>query len=258
MVRPKDADSEETWNRIIAAARQELVDDEGNIDVSLRQVALTSGTSLGTIHYYFPTKESLLEACLEAYYVALAELAGDLAERTGRCTRETAREVIDDCLRRIYRFALSERPRLRLRAATNTQRGRLHPLRDEHVRGPYLDWFTPIIERLVDVSAGEVRMAIQTMSFVVMHYVLLCDAELEQIVGVRGDAGRRIVEDHVVRAGMRLVFKGCSGIVAQPLGSSPYHLSLRPVPSPSPPFPSPILIKSTNARSAAGICLLLG
>ena len=209
MVRPKDADSEETWNRIIAAARQELVDDEGGgIDVSLRQVALTAGTSLGTIHYYFPTKESLLEACLEAYYVALGELAGDLAERTGRGTRETAREVIDDCTRRIYRFALSERPRLRLRAATNTQRGRLHPFRDEHVRGPYLDWFTPIIGRLVDVDAGEVRMAIQTMSFVVMHYVLLCDAELEQIVGVGGDAGRRLVEDHVVRVGLRLVFKG--------------------------------------------------
>lgn len=208
MVRPKDADSEETWNRIIAAARQELVDDEGGgIDVSLRQVALTAGTSLGTIHYYFPTKESLLEACLEAYYVALGELAGDLAERAGRGTRETARDMLDDGLRRIYRFALSERPRLRLRAATNTQRGRLHPFRDEHVRGPYLDWFTPILERLVDVDAGEVRMVFQTMSFVVMHYVLLCDAELEQIVGVGGDAGRRLVEDHVVRVGLRLVLK---------------------------------------------------
>jgi len=208
MVRPKDADSEETWNRIIAAAKQELVDDEGGgIDVSLRQVALTAGTSLGTIHYYFPTKESLLEACLEAYYVALGELAVDLAERTGRGTRETGRDVLEECTRRIYRFALSERPRLKLRAATNTQRGRLHPFRDEHVRGPYLDWFTPIIERLADVDAGEVRMAIQTMSFVVMHYVLLCDAELEQIVGVGGDAGRRLVEDHVVRVGLRLILK---------------------------------------------------
>lgn len=75
MVRPKNEGSEETWNRIISAARQELTNDEsGGIDVSIRQVALTSGASLGTIHYYFPTKESLLEACLDAYYVALCEL----------------------------------------------------------------------------------------------------------------------------------------------------------------------------------------
>jgi AcrR family transcriptional regulator len=209
MVRPKNADSEETWNRIIDAARQALTSDEsGGIDISVRQVALTAGVSLGTIHYYFPTKESLLEACLDAYYVGLRELAGELAERIGQSTRETAREVLDDCVRRVYRFALSERSRLKLRAATNTQRGHLHPFRDEHVRGPYLDWFTPILVRLVDVDAGEVRMAFQTMSFVVMHYVLLCDAELEQIVGVAGDVGRQRVEDHVVRVGLRLIFAG--------------------------------------------------
>ncbi len=207
MARTKNADCEETWNRIVAAARRALIEDEsGGIDVSMRQVALTADTSLGTIHYYFPTKESLLEACLDAYYAALGELATQLAERTAQSSRETARDVLDDCVRRIYRFALSERPRLRLRAATNTQRGRLHPFRDEHVRGPYLDWFTPVLARLVDVCTSEVRMAIQTMSFVVMQYVLLCDAELEKIVGVGGDAGRRIVEDHVVHVALRLVF----------------------------------------------------
>ena len=209
MVRPKNADSEETWNRIISAAREELINDEnGGIDVSVRQVALTSGVSLGTIHYYFPTKESLLEACLDAYYVALRDLAGDLAERVSQGTRENARGLIDDCLRRIYRFALSERPRLKLRAATNTQRGHLHPLRELHERGPYLEWFTPILARLVDIDAGEVRMVFQTMTFVVMHYVLLCDAELEQIVGIGGDVGRQRAEDHIVRVALRQLFAG--------------------------------------------------
>ena len=41
-----------------------------------------------------------------------------------------------------------------------------------------------------------------------MHYVLLCDAELEQIVGVGGDVGRQRAEDHVVRVGLRLIFAG--------------------------------------------------
>jgi AcrR family transcriptional regulator len=209
MVRPKNADSEETWNRIIDAAKQELVSDSsGGIDISVRQVALTAGVSLGTIHYYFATKESLLEACLDAYYVALREIAGEIAALLAAATRETARETLDGCVRRVYRFALSERPRLKLRAVTNTQRGHLHPYRDEHVRGPYLDWFTGILQPLVDVDAAEIRMAFQTMSFVVMHYVLLCDAELEQIVGAGGEVGRQRVEDHVVRVGLRLIFIG--------------------------------------------------
>jgi hypothetical protein len=46
------------------------------------------------------------------------------------------------------------------------------------------------------------------MSFVIMHYVLLCDAELEQIVGAGGEVGRQRVEDHVVRVGLRLIFIG--------------------------------------------------
>jgi AcrR family transcriptional regulator len=209
MVRPKNADSEETWNRIIEAAKQELLSGEnGGIDVSVRQVAQMAGVSLGTIHYYFPTKESLLEACLDEYYAALGALVGQLAERIGHGSRETAREVIASCLRQIYRFAFSERLRLKLRAATNMQRGHLHPVRDEHVRGPYLAWFAAIVAPLVDMPVGEIRMVIQTMSFVVMHYVLLCDAEVEQIVGVAGDAGRQLIEDHVVGAGMRLVFEG--------------------------------------------------
>ncbi|APR88356.1 hypothetical protein A7982_13705 [Minicystis rosea] len=204
MVRPKNADSEETWNRIIAAARQDLTHDEsGAIDISMRQVALTSGVSLGTIHYYFPTKEALLDACLDAYYASLRELAVELATRIGQGTRENGRALLDECVRRVYRFALSERPRLKLRARMNTQRGHLSPNLDVHER----DWFTPLLAPLTDVAPSELRMAFQTMTFVIMHHVLLSDAELVQIVGVGGDAGRQRIEDHIARVARLLVFE---------------------------------------------------
>jgi len=207
-VRPKNADSEDTWFRIVAAARHELVDDEqGGVDVSVRSVAQNAGVSLGTIHYYFPTKESLLEACLDAYYEALGKVAGEVMETLASATRETGRAAIEQGLRSIYRFALSERARLRLRASNNARRGRLHPDRHLHVRGPYLDGFTPMLTRLVDVDASEVRLTFQTITFVVMQYVLLADEEVEQIAGIPGEQGRRLLEDHIVRVGLGALFR---------------------------------------------------
>ena len=207
-MRPKNADSEDTWFRIVAAAREELVDDEqGGIDVSVRSVATNAGVSLGTIHYYFPTKESLLEACLDAYYEALGKVAAEVATRIQSATRETAKEAIGEGVRSIYRFALSERARLRLRATNNAHRGRLHPDRHLHVRGPYLDTFTALLAPLVDADAEEIRLTFQTLTFSVMQYVLLSDEEIVQIAGKSGDEGRRVLEDHVVRVGTRMLFR---------------------------------------------------
>jgi AcrR family transcriptional regulator len=205
MARPKNADSQDTWNRIIAATRQELTNGAaGSLDVSMRQVALTSGVSLGTIHYYFATKESLLEACLDAYYIALRELAVEFAADLSQGTRENARQLLSESVRRLYRFALSERARLRLLALTNTQRGHYHPFRMAHEREPYLAWFSTILTRLVDIDEAEVRATFTTMNHVIMQYVLCGDDDLVMVVGVGGDEGRRRIEDHVVRVALRL------------------------------------------------------
>ncbi len=209
MARPRDASSAATWQRIVTAAREELASDgeaAGANDLSLRQVARRSGVSLGTIHYYFETREALLEACLDTYYDALRDLAAELATALSVTTRETAREIIPKLLRRMFRFAYAERAQLKLRALTNSRRGHLHPHRDMHERGPYLEAFSQSIARLVDIDANGVRMVFQTMSFVVMQYVLLTDAEVEHIVGAGGDVGRQAIEDHVVSVGARLVF----------------------------------------------------
>jgi hypothetical protein len=110
-------------------------------------------------------------------------------------------------VRSIYRFELSERARLRLRATNNAHRGRLHPDRHLHVRGPYLDTFTALLAPLVDADAEEIRLTFQTLTFSVMQYVLLSDEEIVQIAGKSGDEGRRVLEDHVVRVGTRMLFR---------------------------------------------------
>lgn len=205
-MRPKNADSAETWDRIVVAARRQLTDDEaGGLDVSVRNVATEADVSLGTIHYYFPTKDALLEACLDAYYDDLGKLAASLMLALHGTTRDTARATIDESIRSIYRFAVSERQRLKLRASTNAARGMLHPDRHAHVRGPYLDSFTPIIAQLTGAAPQHVRMTFQTLTFAVMQYVLLCDAEIAQITGASGSEGRRRVEDHLVDISLRIL-----------------------------------------------------
>ncbi|MDI3290564.1 TetR/AcrR family transcriptional regulator [Polyangium sp. 15x6] len=204
MVRPKDACSEETWNRIVAAARHELVEtDDGGVDVAVRQVAVRAGVSLGTIHYYFPTKESLLEACLDAYYARLGALVVELAPLA---TQNDTRAGIEQAARRIYRFAVMERQNLKLRARLNAELGHLEPQRARHVRGPMLDAFASLLGNMGGLDVAEARLTMQTMTGLIMHLALLADADLEQIAGAGGEAGRRIVEDHVARVALRLVF----------------------------------------------------
>lgn len=201
-MRPKNADSSDTWDRILAAARSVLGEAEES-EISLRDVARTAGVSLGTVHYYFASKEALLEACLDQYYERLGALALEVAKDLSEATRENGREVIERGLRRIYRFAVSERHQLRLRARTNGMRGRLHPDRHVHVRGPYLDTFSGLLAPLVGRPTNEVRLTFQSMTYVVMQYVLLWDEEVTQFAGVGGDAGRDVIEDHIAQLCLR-------------------------------------------------------
>jgi AcrR family transcriptional regulator len=209
MARPKDAASEETWNKIVAAARDELGQDSSRgVDLSMRQIAARSGVSLGTIHYYFPTKDALLEGVLDAYHAALGTLAETMTRELAALTRENARAVIGRCLRQVYRFARSERRMLKLTAFTNTQRGHIHPQRASRVHGPHLDLFSNLLAPFVDTDAFGVRMAFQTMTFVVMQYVLMADAEREQLVGTNDTRAEAQIEEHIVSVGLRLIFEG--------------------------------------------------
>jgi AcrR family transcriptional regulator len=60
----------------VAAARARFLAD-GVDGASLRAIARAAGTSLGTVFYYFPTKDDLFLAVVEDVY---AELLRDLAE----------------------------------------------------------------------------------------------------------------------------------------------------------------------------------
>lgn len=209
MPRPKHADSAETWEKIVRAAR-ELVrsNGEGGFELSLRAVAKRAECSLGTIHYYFDSKESLLEHCLDTYYDALVQVAKQLAELLAKTPKEDAPTIISQGLRVMYRFALNERTRLKLRVVTNATRGIMHPHRDATVLASrYLNWFVPLLVPLVDIDERQMRITMQSVTFLLVQYVLLQDADVAIIVGVGGDEGRQVIEDHLVDTTNRLLFR---------------------------------------------------
>jgi AcrR family transcriptional regulator len=57
--------AEGTRSLIIAAARQ-LLEDEGYANLSLRNVADAAGVAVGNLTYYFPGKQALVRAVIEA------------------------------------------------------------------------------------------------------------------------------------------------------------------------------------------------
>ena len=169
--------------------------------MSVRQVAARADVGLGTIQYYFPTKELLLEACLDDYYVAIDLLIREIVGAAAGAAADP-RAFIETAARRLYRFVLAERPHLLLRAVTNAQRGGLQPER----QGEYFDQLSELLAPMLGIDAVETRLTFQTMSFVMMQYAVLGESDVVRIAGRGGEAGRRVLENHVVRVAVRLVF----------------------------------------------------
>ena len=169
--------------------------------MSVRRVATLAGVGVGTIQYYFPTKESLLEACLDSYYAALDLLVRELAGAAAGAASDP-RAFMELAARRLYRFVVSERASLKLRAITNAQRGGLPAER----RALYPSGLIAALSPMLGIDATELELTIQTMSFVMMQYALLGEDDVVGITGHGGDVGRRALEDHVVRVALRLVF----------------------------------------------------
>jgi AcrR family transcriptional regulator len=67
MARPPDADSTTTIARICGAALG-LVEESGRQGLTFRRVAERAELSTGTIRYYFPTMEDLVEAVVEHHH----------------------------------------------------------------------------------------------------------------------------------------------------------------------------------------------
>lgn len=200
MGRPRNADSEETWNRIIDATLAQIAADDGSTDFAIRTVAEAAGVSPGTIGYYFPTKEALLEACLDRYYERLEALYRELlASASGR----SLEDVLSSAVRRLYSFCRSEQVALRLRVRTRVIRGELPPQRQAQVLGPYMAKAGAALSAAAKISDVQARLAVQSLNNLITRYALHTPEEMDHILGQEGT--QEDVVEHLVRVTLLLV-----------------------------------------------------
>lgn len=205
MARPKDADSAQTYDAIVTRALEVLDESDDPRSITLREVARRSEMSLGTIHYYFPTKDALLEACLDGYYQRLRELGQTLIARAAVDAPKDSRALVELATREFYRFSRKERGSVRLRLVTNAMSGELSPARQHEFLGTIIRSAADVLAPFVGVEGVRLRLVIQSMSYLVAHMATLTDAEMLALTDLEGEAGRSAVEDHVVSTAWRMV-----------------------------------------------------
>lgn len=203
MARPPDADSAETYERILTAARDEVRSTVPRNGISMRKVAERAEVSLGTLQYYFDNKAGLLEACLDGYYERLGALGTELLGQVG--DHEHVTGVIEHAARTFYRFVQEEQALIELRLVTNALRGELHPQRQDHFMGQVIGAAAKALAPRVALDETELRLSIQSLVSMFIRMALLSDGERENLTGRTGDEAEAAVEAHVVAAALRLL-----------------------------------------------------
>jgi AcrR family transcriptional regulator len=206
-MRPKDADSRKTIDAILAAVAGEVGDGVEPRQISMRRVASRAGVSLGTIQYYFGSRDELLESALDAYYERLAGLITSLHGDFASVAPEGAlsAKAIDGAARRLYRFVLDERPFTALRLATNAERGELHPRRQGDFQAAIIGAAVEALTPHCAVTAEDLRMSLLAMSAMIVRFGVMSESELVLLTGQDGAAARTHVEGFVGRTACRLL-----------------------------------------------------
>ncbi len=184
MVRPPKSDPEATVNAILNAVGR-LLETHAIPRLSLRAIAREARVGLGTLTYYFPNREKLMEAALQSYYRETLALRDELL---GSLDDECAARSVDDLLRelggRLYR-ALCERKRwLALEQFLNQARGATTRAHQENWLAPSLDRAVSVLAPLTGRSAREIRLGVQSLVFTAMRYATLDRDGLAVVLGI--------------------------------------------------------------------------
>lgn len=74
--------TEQTKYDRILSALQSLLENKNIETISIREIAQTAGIGKGSIYYYFPSKDAILEALIERSYKGSLSTAKSLAKQT--------------------------------------------------------------------------------------------------------------------------------------------------------------------------------
>ncbi len=189
-----NSDSAATFDTIVGAARK-LLKEEGADRLTLRKVAAAAKLSLGTVQYYFSSRDRLVETCLEEQSVMLEqhiELARAALEAGMPAEGGFAMGV-----RQVYVAGLENRQTHRLRMLSALSTGLT-----ERSPGPYLlselSRFSELVVQHTNLSHREARLMSTSVSILVARFASYEEAELRVLLGLgEGDDQADIVGAHL-------------------------------------------------------------
>lgn len=89
--------TEQTKYDKILDALQALLENKNIENVSIREIAQTAGIGKGSIYYYFPSKDAILEALIERSYKGSLSTAKSLAKQTNISCQERLAIIFQTC-----------------------------------------------------------------------------------------------------------------------------------------------------------------
>lgn len=213
MARPAGADSEVTRARLQQAAAR-LFAERGVGGTSVRAIADECGVTSATVHHYFGGKDDLHRAVVDAMYLELDGLRGELAEALAHALPTGGlAAIVEEAVRRLFRFAVEHDATVRMLLRNAIESGELDPERRREVHLPFL----ADVAGVLPASAGPTgrlgaRLAIQSVMHLIVRYALTSPHELGLVCGLDSDSGaddvrevRTVVEDHLVAAALTLM-----------------------------------------------------
>lgn len=207
MSRPANVDSAQTRARILDAAAG-LFSAHGPGLTSIRDVAKRSKVSVATVHFHFGNKDRLWDACIEAMYAELAGLQSVIEAALREGSEDRAR--LDHAMRAVYRFALAHQPAIRLLLRNVMETGEIGTRHRERQLVPFLDLASTILAARTHRQPADLRLALQSLIFLVGRYAIGSTAELAAACGLPARAKAEKVHDaveaHLADTAARLLF----------------------------------------------------
>ena len=181
MARPANVDSRETKKRILDSAAA-LFAAHGAGHASIRDVAKRAKVSVATVAFHFKDKDGLWDECVDAMYAEIAAQAGVIRDALAGGGSDQAK--LRRAMEAVYATALEHRPAIRLLLRSVLETGEIGRRRREQALLPLLDLAASVLHARTGRPAGEIRLAVQSLIFLVGRYAVGAPAEIAAAVGV--------------------------------------------------------------------------
>ena len=204
MTRPVQSDSADTLERILSAALA-LLDDGGPDALSFRKLATATGLSVGSIRYYFDSRDALLEYCLDDYHERLVQIEQEWTNALQQ--GGTPQEMVVGAVAAAVRFLADARSLVRLRVWLTMRDGALSSTRRALFREPFVERTTLVLQTITGRDTLACRLTVDSVMRLVTYYAAISGEEAMSATGVDDEArARELLAKQCCDVAVQLVF----------------------------------------------------